>query len=131
MVELRALTPTWLDRMGQGDPLLNSRRMSGPGYIALLDGEPIAAAGLGRICGMEFFAWAVITPKARASKLLMRQLTREAKRRYPIIRDLIKAEVVNAETINDKKFCRWLEMLDFKKIPVVRYAWVREGIDNG
>jgi len=47
-MELRALTPYWLDRMGQGDPLLTSRRMSGPGYIALLDGEPIAAAGLGR-----------------------------------------------------------------------------------
>ena len=79
---------------------------------------------------MEFFVWAVITPKARASKLLMRQLTREAKRRYPIIRDLIKAEAVNAETKDDPTFCRWLEMLGFSKLPIVRYGWVREGVDS-
>jgi len=116
-----------LERMGQMDSLLNSRRLSGPGYVYLLNDEPVAAAGLGRVTGREFFAWVVMMPEVRQSKLLMRKLTREIKWRYPIIRDLIKAEIVQAETSDDPKFCRWLEMLGFERLPIARYGWAKNG----
>src|SRR5262249_10236897 len=108
-IELHALSPRWLQRLGETDRLLTARRMSGPGYIVLLDGEPLAAGGLGRIYGREYMVWCVITPRARASKLLMRRLTRIARELYPMVRELVGAEVVNAETRDELGYCRWLE----------------------
>lgn len=125
--EVVALTFDLLEAMGQDDPLLNERRMSGPAYAYLLDGKPIAAAGLGRVAGRRFFAWCMMGPEIGASKLLMRRLMREIRNRYPIIRDLIKAESVEVETLDNPKFYRWLELFGFNRLPIVRYGWERNG----
>lgn len=125
--EVVALTLDLLAEMGETDPLINSRRMSGPAYGWLLDGKPVVAAGLGRVVGREFFAWCVIKPEVRASKLLIRRLTREIRTRYPIIRDLVKAEVVQADTRDEPLFTRWLEEFDMRRLPIARYGWARHG----
>ena len=124
--EVRALTFDHLETMGQKDWLSNERRMSGPAYVFLLEGRPIAAAGLGRVTGRRFFAWCTMTPEMRDSALLMRRLTREVQARYPIIRDLIRAEAVDAETDDEPSFRQWLERLDLQRLPIVRYGWRRE-----
>ena len=121
--EIWPLSIRALEMMGQRDALLNVRRMSGPGYVCMYEGEAIAAAGLGRLCGRQFFAWVVMTEKVKSNKLLMCKLTRLVKTIFAATCQAIQPETVEAETSEDPGFCAWLERFGFKRIPVARYRW--------
>jgi hypothetical protein len=116
-----------LERMGELDRLINTRRMSGPGYVWLVDGKPLAAAGLGRVVNREYFAWCIVTPEVRASKLLMRRLTKTVRIYYPVARDLLKADVIQADVADFPMHRKWLERLGLIELPVRRYGWAKNG----
>jgi hypothetical protein len=126
-VGIEILTLRWLEQMGQTDALINARRMTGPGWVCIANGTPVAAAGLGKIGGGAFFAWVLLTEAAKSSPLLMRKLTREVRTKFAVVRDLVNAETIEAEAVDEPKYCRWLEMLGFNRKPVARYEWVRHG----
>ena len=119
--EVVPLSIPLLVRLGETDPLMNVRRMSGPGYVYLLDGVPVVASGLGKVKAGHYVGWAVIRDEVRANKRLMVRITREIKRLLPAVCKALEVQSVIAETCADDKFCHWLEKLGFQQIPWTRY----------
>ena len=117
-----------LELMGQHDRLLNVRRMSGPGYVWMHEGRPVAAAGLARLCERQFFAWLIMAEEVKANKLMMCKLSRLVERYLVDMYRAVDATNIEAETSDEPGYCEWLERFGFKRVPVARYRWAEGNI---
>lgn len=123
-IDIEPLSAEWLEQMGQDDPRINAVRLSGLPFVVLVGGEPLAAGGFVPVRGSEYAAWAIVTDRARDSALIMRRITRQVRVIFPIARQLLHAESIVADAINEPRFCRWLEVLGFRRKEIVHYEWV-------
>ena len=123
-IEIEPLSAERLQQMGQYDAGLNAMRLSGLPFVALVDGAPLVAGGLIPIRGRNYAAWVLMTERARSSALIMRRITRQVRVIFPIARELLHAESIVADAINEPRFCRWLEVMGFKRKEIVHYEWV-------
>lgn len=134
-VTLLPLTVAHLRAMGETDRLQNWMRMRGPGFTLFADGRPIGAGGIVRLWDNVGKAWTLHTEEARASALLMRRIEKAVRQQIPIVRDAMKLERLECETLAQPKYCSWLSRLGFiweGEMPkykdgetYARFAWVR------
>lgn len=105
------------------------------GWALIVDGKPMAAAGLVPAFEHTAYAWAMFTDEARQSALIMRRAHWAIRQMLSTTRDKLGLERIQADAEAGQP-CAWLERLGFQFEGLMakycegrtfaRYAWVRD-----